>query len=57
MVTDADASALLVDTMLKTVTDDALLTSLGDNVSKMALRDAAERIVDEVESIIHITKA
>ena len=54
MVTDADASALLVDT---TVTDDALLTSLGDNVSKMALRDAAERIVDEVESIIHITKA
>lgn len=57
MVTDADASAMLVDTMLKTVTDDALLTSLGDNVSKMALRDAAERIVDEVESIIHITKA
>ncbi len=57
MVTDADASALLVDTMLKTVTDDALLTSLGENVSKMALRDAAERIVDEVESIIHITKA
>ena len=57
MVTDADASALLVDTMLKTVTDDALLTSLGDNVSKMALRDAAERIVDEVESTIHITKA
>ena len=57
MVTDADASALLVDTMLKTVTDDALLSSLGDNVSKMALRDAAERIVDEVESIIHITKA
>jgi len=57
MVTDADASALLVDTMLKTVTDDTLLTSLGDNVSKMALRDAAERIVDEVESIIHITKA
>ena len=52
MVTDADAAAQLVDTMLDTVTDDELMASLGRNVLKMALRDAAEHIVDEVEKII-----
>ena len=52
MVSDADAMANLVDTMLATAVDSALLENLGTNVSKMALRDAAEHIVDEVEKII-----
>ena len=52
MVRDADAASQLVETMLKTVCDDARIAALGDNVSKMALRDAAERIVDEVDKII-----
>ena len=52
MVSDADAMANLVDTMLATAVDSARLESLGTNVSKMALRDAAEHIVDEVEKII-----
>ena len=52
MVRDADAVANLVETMLTIVLDDARLADLGTNVSKMALRDAAERIVDEVEKII-----
>ena len=52
MVRDADAAGQLVETMLKTVCDDARIAALGDNVSKMALRDAAERIVDEVDKII-----
>ena len=52
MVTDADASSSLVDTMLTTVKDSERISSLGSNVSQMALRDAAERIVDEVEKII-----
>ena len=52
MVTDADASSQLVDTMLDTVVDAAKIASLGNNVSQMALRDAAEHIVDEVEKII-----
>ena len=52
MVTDADADAALVDTMLATVVDDAKLAELGGNVEKMALRDSAEHIVDEVEKII-----
>ena len=41
-----------IETMLATVVDDARITALGSNVSQMALRDAAERIVDEVDKII-----
>lgn len=52
MVTDADAATALVETMLTTVMDDDKTASLGRNVLSMALRDAAERIVDEVEKII-----
>ena len=52
MVRDADASSQLVDTMLATVVDSDHIASLSNNVSKMALRDAAERIVDEVAKII-----
>ena len=52
MVTDANAVTELVDMMLTTVADDDKLSSLSGNVAKMALRDAAERIVDEVEHII-----
>ena len=57
MVTDADASSQLVDTMLNTVADTEKTASLGMNVEKMALRDAAEHIVDEVEKIINCDKA
>lgn len=57
MVTDADAAAQLVNTMLETVADEAKTASLGTNVLKMALRDAAERIVDEVEKIIENKKS
>ena len=57
MVTDADAVTALVDTMLDTVTDEEMVAQLGSNVEKMALRDAAEHIVDEVEKIIGISKA
>ena len=52
MVTDAEAGQSLVPTMIDTVADEAVTASLADNVAKMALRDAAERIVDEVEKII-----
>ena len=53
MVRDADAANSLVETMLATVTDGNKLTTLGGNVLKMALHDAAERIVDEVDRIIN----
>ena len=52
MVRDDDAGSQLVETMLATVVDDVRITALGSNVSQMALRDAAERIVDEVDKII-----
>ena len=57
MVTDADAGTQLVGTMLATVADDAKTASLGKNVLEMALRDAAEHIVDEIEKIIQHNKA
>jgi UDP-N-acetylglucosamine--N-acetylmuramyl-(pentapeptide) pyrophosphoryl-undecaprenol N-acetylglucosamine transferase len=57
MVRDADAAAQLVDTMLDTVVDADKTAQLGNNVEKMALRDAAEHIVDEVEKIIKRNKA
>ena len=57
MVADVDAAAHLVETMLDTVADSEKIASLSSNVLQMALRDAAERIVDEVESIINKNKA
>ena len=57
MVADADAVSTMVETMLATVIDDEKTASLGRNVLKMALRDAAEHIVDEVERIIDSNKA
>ena len=56
MVTDADATAQLVDTMLSTVVDESRIATLSNNVLQMALRDAAENIVDEVEKIIGLRK-
>ena len=52
MVRDAESVEKLGRTMLATVHDDALLASLGENVAKMALRNADERIVDCVMKII-----
>ena len=57
MVRDADAASNLVETMLTTVTDGNQLATLGSNVLKMALHDAAERIVDEVDRIINRTQS
>jgi UDP-N-acetylglucosamine:LPS N-acetylglucosamine transferase len=51
-VPDADAASSLVTTMLELATDSARIEMLSRNVKAMALRDAAERIVDEVEKII-----
>ena len=53
MVRDAESVEKLGSTMLATVHDDALLASLGENVAKMALRNADERIVDCVMEIIN----
>ena len=55
MVRDVESVEKLGNTMLATVHDDALLASLGENVAKMALRNADEHIVDCVMEIINRT--
>lgn len=55
MVRDVESVEKLGRTMLATVHDDALLASLGENVAKMALRNADEHIVDCVMEIINRT--
>ena len=55
-VADADAGTQLVGTMLDTVLNGDRIAALGANVLKMALRDAAEHIVDEVELIVGLKK-
>ena len=52
MVTDAESPEKLVDTILKAVNDDKKLAILAENISKMALHNAAEHIVDKVFEII-----
>lgn len=52
MVTDAESREKLVDTVLSTIENDETLSSLSENISKMALRNAAERIADKVFELI-----
>ena len=52
MVTDADASGKLVSSLIELVSDDARLKSLSENISKMALRNSVDKIVDKVMGLI-----
>ena len=54
MITDAEAAEKLVDAMLATVQDAEKLRTLGENVEKMALRNAAENIVDHVMQLVGV---
>ena len=54
MVRDTDAGERLVDTMIRTVRDQGVLDTLATNVAKMALRDSAQHIVDEIMKLITI---
>ncbi len=51
MIPDKDAGFKLVDVMLSTIGEERVLHMLSENVSKMALRDSAEKIVDKVLQI------
>ena len=51
MIPDRDAGFKLVDVMLTTIEEKRVLEMLSENVSKMALRDSAEVIVDKVLQI------
>lgn len=52
MVSDAEAREKLVDTILTTIADTALLNSMSTEIKKLALRDSDEKIVDYIAEII-----
>lgn len=53
LVTDADARGSLVDTAVRTMSDRKALDSMSAAVSRLALRDSDQRIVDEVIKILN----
>ncbi len=54
MISDAKAHALLVDEALKLLYDEQRTAQLAANISKLAMPQAAEGIVDEIEKLIGI---
>ena len=56
MIADADSEASLGDRILSLVHDDAHLAVLAANVSKMALPNADERIVDQVTELLKLKR-
>jgi len=52
MIADKDAETQLIDKALELIHNDAELQSLSANILKLALPDAANRIVDEIEKIL-----
>jgi UDP-N-acetylglucosamine--N-acetylmuramyl-(pentapeptide) pyrophosphoryl-undecaprenol N-acetylglucosamine transferase len=54
LVKDAEAREKLVDTALKLINDDAKLQELHENILKLSLPNAAEKIVDEIENTVGV---
>ncbi len=52
IVKDAEAEEKLIPLAIKTVADEDLLASLGENAGKMAFRDSADVIADEVLKLV-----
>ncbi len=52
MISDKDAETQLINTALKLIHDKEKLKELSNNILKLALPDAANRIVDEMEKIL-----
>jgi UDP-N-acetylglucosamine--N-acetylmuramyl-(pentapeptide) pyrophosphoryl-undecaprenol N-acetylglucosamine transferase len=56
MVKDIDAKAKLVECALQLIENNDELTTLSNNIVKLAEKNSAERIVDEVANIIRTKK-
>lgn len=52
LVADKDAETALIETAMNTINDSEKLKSLSVNIAKLAQRDSADRIVDEIVKII-----
>ena len=53
MIPDAECAARLAAEVVSLLHNPEALKSLGDNARKMALRDADEKIVDNIEAILN----
>lgn len=56
MVKDIEANEKLIDTALDLIEDESKLQTLSKNIAQLALRNSADRIVDEIVKIIEKTK-
>lgn len=52
LITDATASIELINTCIELLNDESKMKSLGNNISQLAIADAAEKIADEVMKLI-----
>ena len=53
MIKDVDAVATLLETSLKLVKDEDKLSKLASHIKEMALPNAAEKIVDEIDKLVN----
>jgi UDP-N-acetylglucosamine--N-acetylmuramyl-(pentapeptide) pyrophosphoryl-undecaprenol N-acetylglucosamine transferase len=53
LVTDKDAPEKMIDAALKLLKDKKGMEQLGSNIRKMALLNAADKIVDEIEKLLN----
>jgi UDP-N-acetylglucosamine--N-acetylmuramyl-(pentapeptide) pyrophosphoryl-undecaprenol N-acetylglucosamine transferase len=56
MIKDVEAKDNLIPTALQLILNDDALSKLAENILKLAEKDSAKRIVDEVEKIIERKK-
>ena len=54
VITDVDAKDKLVETAIDLIGDETKQKSLKENISKMALRNSAEKIVEEIYSMLKV---
>jgi UDP-N-acetylglucosamine--N-acetylmuramyl-(pentapeptide) pyrophosphoryl-undecaprenol N-acetylglucosamine transferase len=56
IIKDSDALKDLIPSVLTLIKNDKLLDDLSQNISKLALRNSADRIADEVLKLMHSAK-
>lgn len=56
LITDSDAPEVLLEQAIKLVKDTAQLSILSANIAKMAKLNSADKIVDEIDKLVFVTK-
>jgi UDP-N-acetylglucosamine--N-acetylmuramyl-(pentapeptide) pyrophosphoryl-undecaprenol N-acetylglucosamine transferase len=52
LVKDSDANEKLVDQTLELMSDESKMKTLSENITKLGISDAAERILKEIEKLV-----